>query len=112
MMSKLVLDVPMDSETKRKAMATLAEIGLTPSKAVRLLFHRIASDQAFPLELKVPNAETRKAMAESEEIMKRGTARFTNGDPTFAQIDFEDHGIEPIADGTLRTNSVTRNQRG
>ncbi len=34
-------------------------MGLTASQAVRLLFHRIAVDQAFPLELKVPNAETR-----------------------------------------------------
>ena len=41
-------------------------MGLSASDAVRLLFHRIAADQAFPLELKVPNARTQRAMAESD----------------------------------------------
>ena len=36
----------------------------------------IAADRTFPLELKVPNAETRAAMAEAEEIVKAGRARF------------------------------------
>ena len=37
-------------EMKRKATAAMAVMGLTASKAVRLLFHRIAVQQAFPLE--------------------------------------------------------------
>ena len=57
---------------KRKATAALAAMGLTASEAVRLFFYRIAVDQAFPLELKVRNARTRQAMAESEEMMRRG----------------------------------------
>ena len=59
-----MLHVRMDAEMKRKATTALTAMGLTPSEAVRLLFHRIAVDQAFPLELKVPNAQTRSAMAE------------------------------------------------
>jgi len=62
----------MDNELKQKATEALAAMGLSASDAVRLLFHRIAADQAFPLELKVPNARTQKAMAESEEMMKQG----------------------------------------
>ena len=46
----------------------------------------VAVDQAFPLELKVPNAQTRRAMAESEEMMKRGTARFDSADEMFAKL--------------------------
>ena len=46
-----MLHVRMDTEMKRKAIAALAAMGLTASQAVRLLFHRIAVDQAFPLEL-------------------------------------------------------------
>ena len=34
--------------------------------------------------LKVPNAETRRAMAESEEMMRQGTARFASADEMFA----------------------------
>ena len=61
-----MLHVRMDTEMKRKATETLAAMGLTASEAVRLFFHRIAVDQAFPLELKVPNAQTRRAMAEAD----------------------------------------------
>jgi len=50
-------------------------------------FHRIAVDQAFPLELKVPNAQTRRAMAESEEMMRAGTARFASADEMFAELE-------------------------
>ena len=64
-----MLHVRMDAELKRKATEALAAMGLTAADAVRLLFHRIAADQAFPLELKVPNAETRRAMAEVEEMV-------------------------------------------
>ena len=73
-----MLHIRIDSKLKRKATETLTAIGLSASDAVRLLFHRIAADQAFPLELKVPNAQTQRAMVESEEMMKRGKARFAS----------------------------------
>ena len=82
-----MLHVRMDTEMKRKATETLAAMGLSASDAVRLLFHRIAADQAFPLELKVPNAQTQRAMAESEEIMKQGNARFASADEMFAELE-------------------------
>ncbi len=82
-----MLHVRMDTEMKRKATAALAAMGLTASEAVRLFFHRIAVDQAFPLELKVPNAQTRSAMAESETMMRRGTARFESADEMFARLE-------------------------
>ena len=62
-------------------------MGLSASDAVRLLFHRIAADQAFPLELKVPNAETRAAMAEAEEIVGTGKLRFRDAEALFADLD-------------------------
>ena len=82
-----MLHVRMDAATKRRAMAALAAMGMTASEAVRLFFHRIAVEQAFPLELKVPNAETRAAMAESEEMMRRGTARFASADEAFSDLE-------------------------
>ncbi|MDE2805006.1 MAG: type II toxin-antitoxin system RelB/DinJ family antitoxin [Gemmatimonadota bacterium] len=82
-----MLHVRMDTEMKRKATVALAAMGMTASEAVRLFFHRIAVDQAFPLELKVPNAQTRRAMAESEEMMRAGTARFAKADDMFAELE-------------------------
>ncbi len=83
----VMLHVRMDTEMKRKATETLAAMGLSASDAVRLLFHRIAADQAFPLELKVPNAQTQRAMAESEEMMKQGKARFASADEMFTELE-------------------------
>ena len=81
------VQVRMDTELKREAMAVLAEIGLTTSDAVRLLFHRIAVDQAFPLELKVPNAQTLAAMAELDEMLETRAARFDSSDELFADLE-------------------------
>ena len=82
-----MLHIRMDSKLKRKATETLTAMGLSASDAVRLLFHRIAADQAFPLELKVPNAQTQRAMAESEEMMKRGKARFASANEMFTELE-------------------------
>ena len=86
-----MLHIRMDSELKQKATETLAAMGLSASDAVRLLFHRIAADQAFPLELKVPNAQTQRAMAESEEMMKRGKARFASANEMFKKLEKASH---------------------
>ena len=67
-----MVHVRIDSEVKQRASRALASMGLSASDAVRLLFHRIAVDQAFPLELKVPNAETQAAMDEAEALLKQG----------------------------------------
>ena len=82
-----MLHVRMDTELKREATQALSAMGLTDSEAVRLLFHRIAADQAFPLELKVPNAQTRRAMAEVDEMVKNRGARFASADDMFAELE-------------------------
>ena len=82
-----MLHVRMDDELKARATEALAAMGLTASDAVRLLFHRIAADQAFPLELKVPNAQTRAAMAEGEAVFKAGKFRFANAEDLFASLE-------------------------
>jgi len=56
----------IDSETKEKASAALRAMGLSMSDVLRIVLRRVANDQAFPLELKVPNATTRAAIAEVE----------------------------------------------
>ena len=81
------LHVRMNAETKQQATAVLAAMGLTASEAVRLLFRRIAADQAFPLELKVPNAQTRAAMAEIDELVRARKARFASADDMIAELE-------------------------
>jgi DNA-damage-inducible protein J len=55
-------------------------MGLSMSDAVRIFLKRVVNDQAFPLELKVPNAETRAAMEEARAMMKARQARFESAD--------------------------------
>ena len=81
------LHVRMNTEMKQQATAALAAMGMTASEAVRLLFHRIAVDQAFPLELKVPNAQTRAAMAEIDEVVDARKARFASADDMLAALE-------------------------
>lgn len=82
-----MIHVRMDDDLKTKATEALAAMGLTASDAVRLLFHRIVADQAFPLELKVPNTETRAALEEVAQMKAKRRARFADADEMFAALD-------------------------
>lgn len=73
-----MLHVRLDDETKAEGNAILETIGLSASDAVRLLYRRVIADRAFPLELKVPNAATQKAMAEAHNILNARRARFAD----------------------------------
>ena len=56
----------IDTETKERAADALEAMGLSISDAIRLLMMRVADERRLPFEVKVPNATTRKAMAELE----------------------------------------------
>lgn len=76
MSQSAMLHIRVEDEIKVQATEALAAMGLSMSDAVRILLKRVVNDQAFPLELKVPNAATRAAMKESRAKMKAGKARF------------------------------------
>ena len=78
-----MLHVRVDGATKDEATETLSAMGLSVSDAVRLFLRRVVIEQAFPLELKVPNAETLAAMEESRAMMTARRARFANADALF-----------------------------
>ncbi len=77
----------IDDKLKEEASEVLAEFGLTVSDIVRMTLTRVAKDGAVPLELKVPNAETRAAMRESRALMKKHNARFSNAKAIFKALD-------------------------
>ena len=56
----------IDTQTKERAAEALEAMGLSISDAIRLLMLRIADERRLPFEVKVPNATTRKAIAELE----------------------------------------------
>jgi len=75
-----MLHVRVDDDIKARAVEALATMGLSVSDAVRILLKRVVNDQAFPLELKVPNTQTRAAMEESRAMMMAKAARFESVD--------------------------------
>lgn len=83
----VMLHVRMDDELKAQGDAALAAMGLSASDAVRLLYHRIVADQAFPLELKVPNRVTQTAMDEAADILARREARFGSAEAMMSALD-------------------------
>ena len=54
----------IDTATKERAADALEAMGLSISDAIRLLMLRVADEHRLPFDIKVPNARTRKAIAE------------------------------------------------
>ena len=71
-----MVHVRVDEEIKEQATDALAAMGLTVSAAVKIFLTRVAVEKALPFELRVPNAATKAAMAEVEEIIRDHDARF------------------------------------
>ena len=56
----------VDSELKHEVEEILSQIGLSTSQAITLFLKRIKYERGIPFDLKVPNAQTLKAMKEAE----------------------------------------------
>ena len=56
----------IDTATKDRAAVALEAMGLSISDAIRLLMLRVADERRLPFDIRVPNATTRRAMAELE----------------------------------------------
>src|SRR5208337_2282091 len=67
-----MIHVRIDPKLKSKATKTFGAMGLSLSEAVRVFLTRAAADQAFPFELRVPNAKTVAAMKAGDrgEVVK------------------------------------------
>jgi DNA-damage-inducible protein J len=58
------------------AERVLDELGITPTQAVTMLYKRIAREHEWPLELKIPNAKTARAIRETRKA--KGVTIFKN----------------------------------
>ena len=53
----------IEPSIKKKAETVLSKIGISSSEAINVFYRRIVSDKGIPFSLNIPNAETRKAIA-------------------------------------------------
>jgi DNA-damage-inducible protein J len=73
----------IDADTKERATEALQAMGMSVSDAIRLLMLHIADERRLPFGTKVPNATTRKAIAQLETGKGK---RFTNVDSLMADL--------------------------
>lgn len=87
MATTTMVHVRVDEHIKAQATETLAAMGLTVSDAVRVFLTRVVAEQQLPFALRVPNAETRRAMEEADEIVRLRRARFETADALFDDLE-------------------------
>ena len=71
-MSKVSTNISLDAETKTKAQALLAELGMDLSTAVNIFLRQMLYEGGFPFSItrEVPNKTTLEAMKESQEMFR------------------------------------------
>ena len=87
MASSTMIHVRINEQVKKEATQTLEAMGLSVSDAVRVFLLRVIADKQMPFALKVPNAETRSAMAEADEIIRTNQARYKTGDNLISDLE-------------------------
>ncbi len=61
------LGEPNDKVEARFAARRAYELGITPTQAITMLYKKIAREHEWFIELKIPNAETRKVLEETDK---------------------------------------------
>lgn len=87
MATSTMVHVRLDEKLKAQATETLAAMGLSLSDGVRVFLTRVVAEKQLPFDLKVPNAETRAAMAEADEIARTRRARFKTATELFDDLE-------------------------
>ena len=71
----------VESHLKKQAETVLHELGITPTQAVTMLYKQIAQENEWPIELKIPNAETIQTFKETDTNI--GLVKCTSVDEMF-----------------------------
>ena len=80
MAATTMIHVRVDENIKKQAAETLSAMGLTISDAVRVFLTRVVADEELPFAVQAPNAASRAAMAEANELARNRRARFATAE--------------------------------
>ncbi len=75
----------MDAGLKAEAEDILAECGLNPTQGINLFYRQVVLQKGLPFDVKVPNAESREAMQETET--GEGLVRFGSAEELFRDLE-------------------------
>lgn len=87
MASTAMIHVRIDEQLKIAAAETLASMGLSLSDGVRVFLTRVVADNEMPFSMKGPNATSRAAIAEADDIIAHRRARFNTADELFNDLE-------------------------
>jgi len=74
----------VDPALKTHVEKILADLGLSPSEAVRLFYHQISKRRGLPFPMRVPNAATRKTLDDS--AAGKNLTRYADTDDMFRKL--------------------------
>lgn len=66
-MAKISTNISLDSETKNRAQALLAELGLDLSTAVNIFLKQMVYENAIPFAIRRESAQDHRSMKEGEK---------------------------------------------
>jgi DNA-damage-inducible protein J len=87
MSATTMVHVRVDETIKTQAAETLGAMGLTVSDAIRVFLTRVVAEKQLPFTLRVPNAETRSAMAEADAIAQAHQSHFLTAEALFDDLE-------------------------
>ena len=65
----------IEPKLKARAARVLATVGVTTTDAITMFLRQVVLRNGIPFEVRVPNAETKRAIEELENAAKRPTLR-------------------------------------
>ncbi|MCK5581520.1 MAG: type II toxin-antitoxin system RelB/DinJ family antitoxin [Candidatus Omnitrophica bacterium] len=66
MIKKARIETRIDAGLKKRVLGILKQLDISEAEAIRMYYRQIAINQGIPFELKIPNKETLKALAETK----------------------------------------------
>jgi len=77
----------IEPKLKERAARVLATVGVSTTEAITMFLRQVVLRNGMPFEVRVPNAETKKAIEELENPAKRSTLkRSATTDELFADV--------------------------
>ncbi len=68
-----IIRVRVEQSLKVEAEAVLAQLGLSPTEAIRVFYLQVSLQGGLPFEVRIPSAETRTAITDARSGKKLRT---------------------------------------
>ena len=66
-MSTQFVRARIEPDLKQEAEYILHELGITPTQAIKMLYKQIKLQHRWPIDLEIPNLQTRQAFEETDQ---------------------------------------------